>query len=248
MAKKTAALLALLVLVIPGMSISELRDEQAPEFFFTRLVYGSGFRGRGFGGSWATDYPEADVKFMWGVQRMTGIRVYPEPNTVRIMDPNLFKYPFLYSVEVGYMNLNEQEAERLREYCLRGGFWYVDDFWGTYEWQNFATQIRKVFPDRKLAELPMSHEVFHTHFDVKEVMQIPNVGNGCRGGPTWERDGYTPHVLGISDDNGRLMVLITYNSDLGDAWEWMDQPCYPELFSGTAYRMGINFIIYAMTH
>jgi hypothetical protein len=97
--------------------------------------------------------------------------------------------------------------------------------------------------------LPLTHPVFHSFFDVDTVMQIPNVNNACRGGRTWE-DGsdIEPRVFGVSDDDGRLMVMITYNSDLGDAWEWMDEPCYPQLYSGQAYRMGINFIIYAMSH
>ena len=107
-----------------------------------------------------------------------------------------------------------------------------------------------VVPDRKMESLPPDHPVFHTFFDIDTVMQIPNRGNGCRNdGQTWEdnRDP-TPKVLGISDDDGRLMVLVTYNSDLGDAWEYMDLPCYPVKFSGQAYRMGLNFMIYAMTH
>jgi hypothetical protein len=110
-------------------------------------------------------------------------------------------------------------------------------------------QMRKVFPDRTIEKLPLTHEVFHTFFDIDRVMQIPNIDNGCRGGRTWEDPSDTnPGFFGIKDENGRLMVMITYNSDLGDAWEWMDQPCYPELYSGQAYRMGLNFIIYAMTH
>jgi hypothetical protein len=181
---------------------------------------------------------------------MTNVRVFPDPHEVRIMDPDLFKYPYIYAVEVGRgMTLSAEEAARLREYLLRGGFWHVDDFWGPDQFRNFYTQIQKVFPDRPLEELPLTHEIFHTHFEVTEVMQIPNINNGCRGGQTWQDPRDTkPRVFGISDDKGRLMVMVTYNSDLGDAWEWMDEPCYPELYSGQAYRMGINFIVYAMTH
>jgi hypothetical protein len=109
--------------------------------------------------------------------------------------------------------------------------------------------MKKVFPDRSIEPIPLTHEVFHTFFDIDTVMQIPNVGNACRGGRTWEDPSDTrPGIFGIKDDEGRVMVLITYNSDLGDAWEWMDEPCYPEIYSGQAYRMGLNFIIYAMTH
>jgi len=109
--------------------------------------------------------------------------------------------------------------------------------------------MEKVFPDRQLEVLPLSHEIFHTFFDIDEVMQIPGQDAGCYGGPTWERrDDTEPRIFGISDDDGRVMVVVTYNSDLGDAWEYMDLSCYPEKYSGQAYRLGMNFIVYAMTH
>jgi len=153
------------------------------------------------------------------------------------------------------MELSEEEAARLREYLLRGGFWHVDDFWGLQQWNQFARQMKKVFPDREIQELPLTHEIFHIFFNIDRVLQVPNVRLGeyytMSGGrsQTWEQPSDTePRVLGISDDTGRLMVLITYNSDLGDAWEWMDDPEYPALFTGYAYRLGMNSIIYAMTH
>jgi hypothetical protein len=148
------------------------------------------------------------------------------------------------------MILDDDEAAQLREYLLRGGFLHVDDFWGPDQFANFEEQIGKVFPDREMVRLQLSHEVFRTFFNIEEVMQIPNQNNGCRNdGQTWQdsRD-RLPGIYGISDDEGRLMVLVTYNSDLGDAWEYMDLPCYPVKYSGQAYRMGLNFMIYAMTH
>jgi hypothetical protein len=248
MAKKSMFLLALIAVVLPTMA--DAPSSETPEFVFARLVYSNGRGGGFFGGKgWRTDYPEADYKFMYGIKRLSGIKVQEEENPVRIMDPKLFTYPYVYAVEVGQMQLSTPEAEQLREYLLRGGFLHADDFWGIYEWTNFANQMRKVFPDRQIEELSLNEEIFHTFFDVDTVMQIPNVGNACRGGPTWENPtDIKPRILGIKDDNGRLMVVITYNSDLGDAWEWMDEPCYPELYSGQSYRMGLNFIIYAMTH
>jgi hypothetical protein len=211
------------------------------------------FGGRGFfpqqGSGWGIDYPGADCKFMGGVARLTGIRVHPNPNVIKIMDENLFKFPYVYAVEVGGMYISPEEAERLREYLLRGGFLHVDDFWGLREARNFENQIRKVFPDRPLELLPLTHEVFHTFFDIDAVLQVPNRSNGCYGAETWESpDDREPRIYGISDDTGRLMVAVTYNSDLGDAWEYMDAPCYPEMYSGYAYRVGVNFMIYAMTH
>jgi len=247
-----------------------------PEFYFTRLVYTEngmrrGFRGffgampkpapytcPEFGGGrffpiqgwgWATDYPGGDCKFMGGIHRLTGMRVHPNPNVVEIMDPDLFKFPYIYIVEPGGMYLSEKEAARLREYFARGGFLHVDDFWGLREKANFESQMKKVFPDRRFEVLPLSHEIFHTFFDVDQILQIPNQGNGCYGGPTWEQpDDRAPRIYGISDDSGRLIVVVTYNSDLGDAWEYMDLACYPEKYSGQAYRLGLNFMIYAMTH
>jgi len=204
----------------------------------------------GFGGGWRTDYPASDCKFIWGVQRLTGINAYSEaPHPMDLMDPRIFDFPYLYAVEVGQMLLNDAEAARLREHLLRGGFFHADDFWGVYQRANFERQMAKVFPDRKLEPVPLTHEIFHTFFDIDTVMQIPNVGNGCYGRQTWESPtDKEPKIYGISDDNGRLMVIVTYNSDLGDAWEHMDVACYPEKYSGQAYRMGINFIIYSMTH
>jgi hypothetical protein len=220
-----------------------------PRFQYTCPEFG----GRGFfprqGYGWGIDYPGADCKFMGGVARLTGIRVHPNPNVIRIMDENLFNFPYVYAVEVGGMYVSDQEAERLREYLLRGGFLHVDDFWGLREARNFENQIRKVFPDRPLEVLPFTHEVFHTFFDIDSVVQVPNRSNGCYGGETWESpDDREPRIYGISDDSGRLMVAVTYNADLGDAWEYMDLPCYPEMYSGYAYRVGVNFMIYAMTH
>jgi len=152
-------------------------------------------------------------------------------------------------VEPGQLLLNRQEVERLREFLLRGGFLHADDFWGLYQLQHFFDQMGKVFPDRKIEPVPMTDEIFHTFYDIDTIMQIPNVSNGCYGGRTWESPTDTaPRIFGIRDDNGRLMVIITYNSDLGDAWEHMDNGCYPEKFSGQAYRMGINFVIYSMSH
>ena len=278
------AIVLLLLILSAGASLLALPqvvddpEDQAPTFYFTRLVYtenpfGGGrrrnnatmatpsvqFRCPEFGGGsffpyqgwgWATDYPGGDCKFMGSIHRLTGIRVHPDPNVMEILDKDLYKFPFVYAVEVGGMYLGKEDADRLREYLLRGGFLHVDDFWGPDEFANFEEQVAKVFPDRKLERLPLTHPVFHTFFDIDTVMQIPNRGNGCRDdGETWEdnRD-RNPAVLGISDDSGRLMVLVTYNSDLGDAWEYMDLPCYPVKFSGMAYRMGLNFMIYAMTH
>ena len=253
--------------VLPGLA--QMETEMTPEFYFTRLVYGNGFGaartprlnfrcadlavgegGTRFGGGWGTDFPASDCKFMWGIQRLSNIRVYDKtPHLVTALDPELFNYPYLYIVSPHRMYLVREEAAKLREYLLRGGFLHVDDFWGLQQRRAVEEELRKIFPDRQMVKLSLDHEVFHTFFDIDTVMQIPNVNNGCNGRQTWEqRSEIDPMIFGISDDEGRLMVLITYNSDLGDAWEWMDLQCYPNKYSGQAYRMGLNFMIYAMSH
>ncbi len=218
------------------------------EFVFARLIYPSyyGRRGRG---SWATDWPKADKQFMFGIDRLSNVRIVLDQDVaIEIMDDNLFSYPFLYAVEVGKMEINQMQADRLREYMLRGGFFVVDDFWGTYEWENFSIQLKKIFPEKEVEEVPLSHPIFHSFYDIDQILQIPNVNLGCDGYRTHEQDGYTPFALAVYDDNRRPMMMINYNTDLGDAWEWADAPCYPHEFSGMAYRMGLNFIIYSMTH
>jgi hypothetical protein len=271
----TLVILASAVLAMPAPP--DTSSDIPPEFYFTRLIYPGGGRGRfyvteatsprlgsertcaslergeggrGGGGSWATDYPASDCKFMWGVERLTGVHVYDRtPHSVTIMDPELFKYPYVYVVEPGYMQLTDEQVQRLREYMIRGGFVHFDDFWGLGERGNLEYELGRIFPDHPIQQLDLKEEVFHTFFDVDTVIQIPNVSNGCNGGRTWERaDDTQPRIYGVFDDDKRLMSLITYNSDLGDAWEWMDNPCYPEMYSGQAYRMGINFIIYSMSH
>jgi hypothetical protein len=208
---------------------------------------GNFFPPQGWG--WGIDYPGGDCKFMGGIHRLTGMRVHTNPNVVGVMDPKLFNFPFIYIVEPGGMYFSDQDAQRLREYFDRGGFLYADDFWGMRERQNFELQMKKVFPDRPIERVPMTHEIFHTFFDIGELIQIPGQGAGCYGGPTWEvNDERDPRVYGISDENGRLMVVATYNSDYGDAWEYMDLKCYPEVYSSQAYRVGLNIMIYAMTH
>jgi hypothetical protein len=259
--------LSTVLYVVP--SLAQIEPETVPEFYFTRLVYGNGFApariprfdfrcsdlgagegGSRLGGGWGTDFPASDCKFMWGIQRLSNIRVYDEtPHLVTALDPKLFSYPYLYVVSPHRMYLRRDEAAMLREYLLRGGFLHMDDFWGLEQRRAVEEEIRKIFPDRDIVKLGLDHEVFHTFFDIDTVMQIPNVNNACSGRRTWEqRSEIDPMIFGVSDDKGRLMVLITYNSDLGDAWESMDLPCYPQEYSGQAYRMGLNFMIYAMTH
>ncbi len=234
--------------VTGAVSPDTVRPGPVPHsFYFTRAAYSSGALGWRGGRAWATDYPKADHQFLVVARRVTNLDAYPWENAVRLDDPELRRYPFLYAVEVGYMDLTEPEVEGLRDYLLAGGFLVVDDFWGTQEWSAFESNIRRVFPSRPIVELPRDHPVFSSYYDIREIVQVPAVNNILRG-RTWERDGRVPHVRGIFGEDGRLMVAINWNTDLGDAWEWADIPEYPLEYSTFAYQMGVNLIVYAMSH
>lgn len=230
---------------------SDDRDARpAPgEFEFVRLAY-SGSRYAqmyGRGQAWQTDWPEAEHHFLKGVARLTKVDAAENGVILTPLDPKLFDYPWLYAVEVGHWYLNEQEAARLREYLLRGGFLVVDDFHGTEEWVTFRSSMTRVFPDRPIVDIPPGDEAFHVLYDLDQRIQIHSM-QFLYTGQTWERDGFTPYWRGIYDDDGRLMVAINHNMDLGDAWEHADWPEYPENMTALAYRFGINYLIYAMTH
>jgi hypothetical protein len=222
--------------------------DQKHEFYFTRAIYSDyrgGFRRRG---AWDTDYPKADEQFLAVLGRLAReLDSYPDDNAMPLEDPNLRLFPFLYAVEVGAMALSQGEVQALRSYLQAGGFLIVDDFWGSYEWQNFEENIRRVLPEYEIIDLPISHPIFHTYYEIEEVLQVPNINNGCRGGPYSEGDGYVPAVRAILNEKGRMLVLISWNSDLGDAWEWMERDCYPLRMSTYAYQLAVNTIIYAMT-
>jgi hypothetical protein len=238
---------------VPGRaraSAPQIITEGVPrEFYFSRVAY------RGFGGyygrgrSWATDYPKADQIFLSFIDRLLpNLDAFEQEFVVQLHEPDLRRYPFLYALEVGGMQLSPPEVQGLRDYLLQGGFLVIDDFWGTREWQNFEYEIRQVLPEYEIVDLSIDHPIFTTFYEIEEIIQVPNVGNGVRGGPTYERDGFIPMVRGIHDENGRLMVVINWNTDLGDAWEWADDPYYPLKYSTYAYEMGVNFIVYAMSH
>ena len=218
------------------------------EFYFTRAVYSS--YGRGWGGrgrSWAIDYPKSDRQFVTVLKRLTNLDAYDDENAIPLNDPRIRHFPFLYALEVGYMSMSQPEVEGLRDYLLAGGFLVIDDFWGSQEWAQFEFQMKLVFPEKEIIDLDLDHSVFNTFYEIDEILQVPAYGR-YYGGQTWERDGYEPFVKGIEDDNGRLMVIINWNTDLGDAWEWAEQPDYPVPYSTFAFQMGVNMIVYAMTH
>ena len=218
------------------------------EYTFTRLRYSGGGYGRR-GGGWTTDWPKADEQFLVGLRNwvQSSLYVSDEPINIAPTDVNLFRYPFIYAVEPGQMELTEEHAAQLREYLLRGGFLMLDDFWGSYEWENVQLQLHKVFPEYQIKELPLTHPIFHCYFDINEVVQVPQVGY-IYSGVTAEKGGNVPHYDAITNDDGRVMVFIARNADNGDAWEWIDNPQYPLRYGLAAYRLGTNLIVYSMTH
>ena len=232
-------------------------DADGAEFHFARLIYGGFGRGERFSGrgqSWTTDMPEAEHFFMQGLTRLTlvdgmPVSIYSGAGAERInlIDDNVFDFPFLYAVEVGYWQLTPEEAATLREYLLRGGFLMVDDFHGSAEWQGFMASMQKVFPDRPVVDIKDDNEVLYVLYDLNERIQIPGLA-ALYNGVTYERDGVIPTWRGVYDDEGRLMVAINHNMDLGDAWEHADTPDYPENMTAMAYRFAVNYVIYAMTH
>ncbi len=226
-------------------------DDRGPvafhtEFQFARLYHRS-VRDRGYRQRWLTDWPEAEQHLLRGIIRLTRIRAASESRLVSVMDEDLFDYPLLYAVEPGRWWFSDEEAARLREYLLRGGFLLVDDFHGSSEWHGFVTGLRRVFPNRQIVDIPRNHSLFHTVYDLDEVVQIPGI-LAALSGVTYERDGVTPQWRGIYDDHGHLMVLINFNLDLGDAWEHADVPQYALRYTNLAYQHAINYIVYAMTH
>jgi Domain of unknown function (DUF4159) len=226
-----------------------LHGDPPTEFYFARAIYRSRIRG----GDprfipWRIDYPKADRQFIIGLKRLSKLDVDDREHAVRLDDPELRRHPFLYAVEVGHMDLTDAEARGLRSYLLAGGFLVVDDFWGTLEWANFEQQLGRVIPEYPIVDISPDHPVLSSFYDIPGIIQVPNLSQGMRGGPTWERDGYEPHFRGVFDDAGRLMIAIVWNSDLGDAWEWADHPRYPLSYSTFAYEMGLNLIIYGMSH
>lgn len=229
------------------------------EFYFTRAIYSGGRRGGRFGfgrggGGWTTDYPKSDRQFMVVLQRLIDIDGCAFEHPVSLADPALRRFPFVYVVEAGRdMDMTAEEVDGLRSYLLAGGMMVADDFWGTYEWEHFEDQIERVFPDRPIVEVPQSDPIFHQVYDIDEILQVPNVRvaqaiqMGYENPPTWEQDGRVAHVRGIYDDAGRLMVVINWNTDLGDAWEWAENPYYPLKYSTFACELGVNMIVYAMS-
>jgi hypothetical protein len=182
------------------------------------------------------------------VRRLTRIAARSVEQPVNLDDgDDVFNWPYLYAVEVGSWELTDFQAEKLRDYLLRGGFMMVDDFHGTLEWEIFMASMRRVFPERPVTDIPESDPIFHTLWDIEERFQVPGL-QFTMSGRTYEQDGYEPHWRGIYDDHGRVMVAICHNMDLGDALEHADNPRFPQDYSAQGMRVFLNYLMYGMTH
>ncbi|MSO19190.1 MAG: DUF4159 domain-containing protein [Acidobacteria bacterium] len=246
-----------------GMDPSQPRNrapsanERFPEaeFHMGRMIYstrgGAGSRGY-INPWWAVDYPMAEEHFTIAVNRLTNISSFGDSRHVELTDPRLFDYPFLFLQQPGQGNWRptDEDAERLREYLFRGGFMLVDDFHGEYEWAVFEAAMQKVLPGLPIVDIPDDDPMMHVFYDLSDRKQLPGLRHLRMG-----RDGQIAVRMegpvawrGIYDDAGRLVVAMNFNMDMGDSWEHADDPYYPAEMTGQAYRLGINYLIYAMTH
>ena len=227
-------------------------------FNFCRIMFSQS--NDGDGGNWSVDYPHADVNLSIRLSELTRTRISRdasgEPNHVllRLTDDLMFQCPFIMMTEVGSTYFSPAETGRLREYLLKGGFLWADDFWGSWAWEVWAREIGKVLPPSEypIVDVPLTHPIFHQQFEVKRVIQIPSIGHWRgMGGSTSERgeDSAEPHARAIYDKRGHMMVFITHNTDFGDAFEQeAADPQYFYMFSVEGYQLGINVLLYALTH
>ena len=227
-------------------------------FQFCRVWFRSDFRGDA-GGNWSVDYPRADINLSVRLSELTRANVSmtngePKPLLIRLTDDVLFRCPFVMMTEVGSAYIDEKEAARLREYLLKGGFLWADDFWGSYAWEWWVAQFSKVLPPAEypIIDLPSSHPLFSAQFAIKKVPQIASINFwASNNGSTSERfeDSAEAHARAILDKHGNIMVLMTHNTDLGDSFEReADDPQYFYQMSVPGYAFGVNALLYALTH
>jgi len=233
-------------------------DDFDGSFQFCRIVYTEAPDGDG--GGWNVDYPRADENLSIRLSELTRTHVgmdseqIPKHLLINLRQPELFRCPFIMMTEVGRLSLNDQEAANLRTYLVKGGFLWADDFWGEYAWDFFENQLRRALPRNEfpIIDLPLDHPLFHELMAVNHIPQIPSINAwGGPGGRTSERgaESATPHARAILDGKGRVMVFITHNTDFGDAFEREgDNHEYFIEFSVPGYAVGVNVLLYAMTH
>lgn len=236
--------------------VGEVPDRTG-NFTFCRLAYRM-VRSESGGTGWDTDFPMADQNLMTRLPELTNVRVTrfddgdPHHAVVEPDDPAIFKCPFLYASDAGTMGLTESEAANLRTYLLKGGFFWVDDFWGSRAWNHWVAEMLQVLPEYEIVELSLDHSIFSTFYTVESVPQIPSIQSWRRsGGRTSERgsDSAEAHMYGIVDDDGNLLVLMTHNTDIADGWEREGEDYqFFHSFSPYGYAVGVNVALFSLTH
>ena len=233
-------------------------DPSGRSFTFCRVQY-TQVRREALGQGWRTDYPDADRNLMLRLSQLTttpirtNSRGRPEHLVVHFTDDELFQCPFIFMSDVGTMALSSDEAERLRKYLTRGGFLWVDDFWGEYAWDNWVREISKALPtgEYPIEDIPPGHTIYNALYQVYDVPQVPSIQFWRRGSGISERGSASavPHLRGIRDAQGRVIVLMSHNTDIADGWEreGEDEEFF-FAFSPKAYALGINIVLYTMTH
>lgn len=222
------------------------------EFHMARVIYPTSGGGGSHGCSqpwWGIDYPLAEGHFLPALRRMANMSVADDSIQLELTDDRIFRYPFLFLQQpgAGYWNPTAQEAANLRQHLLRGGFLLVDDLHGERDWDILADALHVVFPDRDTIEIPDDDAIMHSFFDLDRTIQVPGDRHVRFGGVVQGMAG-PPHWRGIYDDKGHLMVAINLNMDMGDGWEHADDPNYPAAMTAQAYKLGVNYVIYSMSH
>lgn len=230
------------------------REFERDVFTFARIQYDA-YGPFGWWDRWDNDYPDGDLNFSYRLQELTSLEVAPDSRVLRLTDPELFDHPFVYMAGVQTMVLSRQEHRALRRYLLNGGFVMLDDFWGPSGWANVLREMKSVFPDREPVELTLEHEIFHNIYDLPALPQVVDI-------KTWQ-EGYdfeywhgpagadkSPHFWAYHDDDGHMVALLCHNNDLGDGWEreGENQEYFRRFSEKWSYPMGINIVVYAMTH
>jgi hypothetical protein len=223
-------------------------------FTFARVQYDSYGGGRG-GGAWQNDYPDCDINFSYRLQQLTALKVDPQGKVVRLTDPDLGDYPFLYLSNGQSMALSDDEAKALGAYLLKGGFIMVDDFWAPRAWEHIRGEFERILPGRAPRELELEHPIFHSVYDLKALPQVPSILAWRQGDKFeyWHGDpegDEAPHFWGYFDDAGRLIALCCHNNDIGDGWEreGEESEYFRQYSEKWSYPLGINIVTYAMTH
>ena len=247
---------------IPPPTAPKLSDFPKQKFTFCTIAYTNNGRDEDLGFGWNTDYPDSGYNFMIRLEELTTVEINkdqqgePVQKVLLLTDPALFDYPYIFMSDVGRLIFSRQEADRLQQYLLRGGFLHVDDFWGEGAWNSWVAQLNYVLPpdEYDIVDIPLSHELFSIVFNVEEYPQVPSIQHWNRSGgmTTSERGAETEkvHFRGVFDKNGRLMVLMTHNTDIADGWEKEkeDQEYFERFSVKKSYPIGINIVVYALTH